>query len=310
MREGADSSGTLVVIALDAADYRLARRWDCGNVLLDNHGRIETFAYSKDEPITLEVWTSVATGVHPEEHGMSSTGEQQEWVSSLLRAAGTVAPYVLPKDLRVRLGTALRGDEDATGMTFGRTNVDHVFPEGGVYGWPGISSATHLSQTWHWLNLAQRGEITDVELWRRLYANAGKELGWAMGMARTDLPLIGVHMHILDAAGHAYANREDQLRDVYEHVDDMLGALRERVGTLVVLSDHGMQVSTIPEDDRPGDHSWRATFATTADGDRPESVFEVREWLEARIDTEREQSRTEAASLDTTREQLEDLGYL
>lgn len=55
MPETNTSDGTLAVIALDAADYRLARQWNCENILLDNPGRIETFAYSKDKPITLEV---------------------------------------------------------------------------------------------------------------------------------------------------------------------------------------------------------------------------------------------------------------
>lgn len=298
----------LAVIALDAADYRLARRWDCENILLDNHGRIETFAYSKDEPITLEVWTSVATGVHPEEHGMASTGEQQEWENPLLRTASAVAPYVLPKPLRVRLGTVLRGDEDDTGMTFSQTDCDHVFPEGGVYCWPGITPATHLSKTWHWLNLAQQGEITDDELWRRLYANVGKEFGWVVGMAHTSLPVVGVHSHILDAAGHTYANREEDLRQVYERVDEMLGTVREHVDRLVVMSDHGIEVSALDGDDDPGRHSWRATFATTESGERPESVYDVREWIEQR--TRSHASRNDEVLLDTTREQLEDLGYL
>lgn len=114
---------------------------------------------------------------------MVSTGEEQEWENSLLRIASTFAPYVLPKSLRVKLGTILRGDEDETGMTFSQTDCDHVFPEDGVYGWPGITPAIHLSETWHWLNLAQQGEISDDELWRRLYANLGKEFGWILGMS-------------------------------------------------------------------------------------------------------------------------------
>lgn len=299
---------TMIVIALDAADYRLAQEWGCQNILLDNHHQIETFSYSGDDPITLEVWTSVATGAHPEEHGMFSSGEQQEWDNLLLRTASTVAPYVLPKSARVRLGTMIRGDEDETGMTFNQTDNDHFFPEGGVYGWPGITPANHLSQTWHWLSLANQGAITDGELWRRLYANAGKELGWVLGMAQTSLPVVGAHMHVLDAAGHIYANREKNLQEVYERVDSMIGAVREQVDSLVVLSDHGMQVGSIPEDEIPGDHSWRATFGTTEEGPLPESVYDVREWVEERAGPHRE--RTDAASLDTTKEQLEDLGYL
>lgn len=303
-----EESSTIAVIALDAADYRLAKKWDCQNILLKNNRQLETFSYSGDDPVTLEVWTTVATGVHPREHGMVSSGEQQEWDNPLLQVAGNIAPYLLPKQVRVKFGTMLRGDTDDTRMTFDQTDHDHCFPENGAYCWPGITPANHLSQTWHWLNLAERGEITDAELWRRLYANAGKELGWVMGMAQTDFPVVGVHMHILDAAGHAYANNEESLKEAYERVDTMLGRIREEVGSLVVLSDHGMQVGMFPDDDRPGDHSWRAMFATTEDVECPESVFDVREWIESHTETRR--SPTDAASLDTTREQLEDLGYL
>lgn len=307
MRE-ADVTDTLAVIALDAADYRLAEEWNCRNVLLDNHDRIETFAYSRDQPITLEVWTSVATGAHPREHGLSSTGEQQTWTNPLLRSASAVAPYVLPKPARIRLGTLLRGDGGDTELTFRQTDHDHAFPAGGVYAWPGITPATHLSQTWHWLELAESGDITHDELWRRLYANAGKELGWVLGMNETSLPVVGVHMHVLDAAGHAYATSEDDLRAVYERVDEMLGTIRQQVDRLVVLSDHGMEVDWIDGDDDPGSHSWRASFGTTESGPLPERLLDVRSWLDDHVESRSE--ATDAAELDATRAQLEDLGYL
>ena len=63
-------SDSLTVLGLDAADYRLAKRWDCENLLLDNHCGIRTFSYSLDVPATLEVWPTIATGVTPEEHGV------------------------------------------------------------------------------------------------------------------------------------------------------------------------------------------------------------------------------------------------
>lgn len=98
------SDETIAVVALDAADYALCQSWGCENILLDNHHELETFAYSGEKPITLEVWTSVATGVHPQEHGMASTGEQQSWDNPLLEIASRLTPYLLPKDVRVKPG--------------------------------------------------------------------------------------------------------------------------------------------------------------------------------------------------------------
>lgn len=318
---------TLGIIALDAADYALAREWDCENLLLERHRELETFAYSGKNPNTLEVWTSVATGVGPEEHGLASTGEQQQWRNPALEYASKVAPYVLPKETRVKIGTWLRGDSGGgsddgsggagggdgdVGMTLRQTTHSHLFePEDRVVRWwPGVTPGEHLSETWHWLNLASSGEIVDAELWRRLYGNAGLEAGWLQGMGQAEVAVAGVHMHVLDAAGHAFATHPERLREVYERVDRLVGSVREHVDDLLVLSDHGMQVEWIDGDEEPGFHSWRALASTTLDDEPPESVFDVREWAEARADAFGGGGEGRAAVMDTTEEQLRDLGYL
>ncbi len=308
---------TLGIVALDAADHALAREWNCENLLLERHRDLETFAYSGENPTTLEVWTSVATGVGPEEHGLASTGEQQQWRNPVLEYASTVAPYVLPKEARVRIGTWLRGDaggEDGdVEMTLRQTSHSHLFqPDGRVVRWwPGVTPGEHVSETWHWLNLASSGEITDEELWRRLYGNAGLETGWLQGMGQTDVAVAGVHMHVLDAAGHAFATRPDRLRQVYERVDRLLGTVREHVDELLVLSDHGMQVAWIDGDDEPGFHSWRALASTTLEDEPPASVFDVRDWVDEHAATgDGTRAERQPAVMDTTEEQLRDLGYL
>ncbi|WP_254769076.1 alkaline phosphatase family protein [Salinilacihabitans rarus] len=308
---------TLGIVALDAADYALAREWGCDHLLLDRHRELETFAHSGANPNTLEVWTSVATGVGPGEHGLASTGEQGEWRNPALAYASKVAPYLLPKAARVRIGTWLRGDSgDGTGdgveLTLRQTSHPHLFDAEGrvVRWWPGVTPAEHLTETWHWLNLASNGEITDDELWRRLYGNAGLELGWLQGMGHADVAVAGVHLHLLDAAGHAFATHPERLRETYERVDRLLGSVREHVDDLLVLSDHGMQVGWIDGDDDPGFHSFRALASTTLDADPPASVFDVREWVEARADAFDSERERGAAVMDTTEQQLRDLGYL
>ncbi|MFD1563003.1 alkaline phosphatase family protein [Haloarchaeobius amylolyticus] len=314
---------TLGIVALDAADYDLARDWGCENMLLETHRELETFAYSGENPNTLEVWTSTATGVGPEEHDLASTGEQQQWHNPVLEYASKAAPYLLPKEVRIRIGTWLRGDSgggDGTdggggdvGMTLRQTSHSHLFqPDGRVVRWwPGVTPAEHLSETWHWLNLASNDEITDGELWRRLYGNAGLETGWLLGMGTADVAVAGVHMHVLDAAGHAFATHPDRLRAVYERVDRLLGAVRERVDELLVLSDHGMQVEWIDGDSEPGFHSWRALASTTLSDEPPASVFDVRDWVdEHAADSDATRAERRPAVMDTTEEQLRDLGYL
>ncbi|WP_171052352.1 alkaline phosphatase family protein [Haloterrigena sp. H1] len=314
---------TLGIVALDAADYDLARDWGCENMLLETHQQLDTFAYSGENPNTLEVWTSTATGVGPEEHDLASTGEQQQWHNPVLEYASAVAPYLLPKEARVRIGTWLRSDGGDTtrngggnggvGMTLRQTNHSHLFePENrAVRWWPGVTPGEHLSETWHWLNLASNGDISDDDLWRRLYGNAGLEAGWLQGMGQTDVAVAGVHMHVLDAAGHAFATHPDRLQEVYERVDRLLGSVREHVDELLVLSDHGMQVEWIDGDSEPGFHSWRALASTTLAADPPKSVFDVRDWVdEHAADSDDRRAERQPAVMDTTEKQLRDLGYL
>lgn len=70
-----DTSNTVCVLALDAADHELATRWECDNLLLDEHAELGTFAHTKDVPYTPEVWATVATGAGPEEHGVSGDAQ-------------------------------------------------------------------------------------------------------------------------------------------------------------------------------------------------------------------------------------------
>lgn len=94
----------IVVIALDAADYALAREWDCENILLETHGEIETFTYGTETPSTLEVWPSVATGLHPEDHRIINENEAaQSWGNPVLRMGSKVTQY-LPTTVRSTLG--------------------------------------------------------------------------------------------------------------------------------------------------------------------------------------------------------------
>jgi hypothetical protein len=295
---------TLAVLALDAADLALARRWDCANLLLSRAGELETFSYSLDTPFTPEVWTTVATGLHPDDHGVKD--DAADWDSVPLRLASLVTQF-FPSELRSRLGQPFRERGHRQEIT--RTEVDHAFTDGTVFGWPGISDADHLSQAWSWASDAEYGDLTDDELRRNALGNTGKEVGWLVSMAAAGVPIAGVHAHALDLAGHIYARREEALRAYYEHVDDLVGMARERVERLVVLSDHGMGVSWL-DDPEPGTHSDRAMVAATdtVTGDLPASVYDVREWLEANAGTDT--TGDEQVGVDTARERLEELGYI
>ncbi|MFB6078508.1 MAG: alkaline phosphatase family protein [Halarchaeum sp.] len=297
-------SDTLAVLALDAADLRLAREWECENLLLDDHGPLETFTHSFDHPFTPEVWTSVATGTHPREHGVMD--DAADWDSHVLNFASLFTQF-LPHELRIRLGNPLR--DRGHRQEIARTDDDHAFEDGAVFGWPGISDSEHLSEAWAWAARADRGDLTDGELRSGTLGNTGQEIGWLIGMASAGQPIVGTHSHVLDITGHTYARHEERLREYYEHADEFVRVLREEVDRVVVLSDHGMQVSWLDDED-PGAHSMRAMVSATetVEGDLPETVFDVREWLEA--NTTVAEAHDEQVGMDTARERLEDLGYI
>lgn len=295
---------TLCVVALDAADYELVRRWDCSNILLDHCSSIDTFTFNEDTPLTLEVWPTVATGEHPKNHGLYDGA--QEWDNPLLRIGSLFTQY-FPNTWRQRLGRPFR--RRGFDLTVDQVQTSHLFETGAAFGWPGIASTEHLRQTWQWMSQIKRGEVVESDISIEILGNFGQEVGWLLGVSRMDVPIAGAHSHILDFAGHSFASRKERLQDYYEHVDDLIYQLRQQSERLVVLSDHGMQVSWL-DDPSPGEHSNRALVAASSDvsGELPASVFDVRGWLEPQI-----QSPTtppELASIDTPREQLENLGYM
>lgn len=310
---------TLAVLGLDAADLRLAERWDCENILLETHGGLETFAHSRDLPLTAEVWPVIATGDMSGESDVPSGKRGADW-SGMLAAFDAVAKRVVPQQWRAAVGRYLRlgrpGDlmfgPRGDGPADREGSADHAFSDGAVFNWPGLTPTRTWKRAEYWLEQHRNGAIDDRAFLRRELAFTGQEAGWLAAMAQGGLPVVGVHVHVLDHVGHAWARQPDKIRLAYEHVDRLAGLVRrhDAVSDLVVCSDHGMQ-TTATGDDAPGHHSWHALFATTVDDDLPAHVADVRPWLDRHAP---EATPLDAGwgdtTLDTPVEHLRDLGYL
>jgi hypothetical protein len=213
----------------------------------------------------------------------------------------------LPRGVRATLGRPFQ--RAGADRSMARTDADHVFESGVVRYWPGLTDAEHVLAAWRLMSLASGGEITEEALRREMEGFTGEELGWLAVASEWDVPVAGVHSHVVDIAGHVYCDREARLRETYEWADREVGRLRERVDRLVVLSDHGMQVGWLDDDD-PGTHSFDALVAAEGvDGPLPESVYDVRAWLEREMDAPTAGDDRTARS-DTPTEHLRDLGYV
>lgn len=298
---------TLVVLALDAADVRHAEDFGCENILLDTHTEMRSVAHRLDHPHTGEAWPSIATGLHPTEHGVTGHGE---WDSAFVTALSRLAHrFNVSGELRAKISDLIK---DNTDQTWHLDIVDDpTFLDGeyrAVHNWPGVYRNESLHYIWGLFQRVKDDEISEEAFVRESYTEAASKFGWLAEAMNYDLELAATHVHVLDVLGHLYPNEEEQYREVYKNVDARVGEIREGLGDdddLLILSDHGMEVSWVPEDEQPGRHSWRALASTTV-GSPPEHALDVREWVEQHIvPVDRERSRAEIPE-----EQLRELGYI
>ncbi|WP_164722001.1 alkaline phosphatase family protein [Haloterrigena salifodinae] len=302
---------TIVVLAIDAIDHALVDHFGLDALCLETDREIKTFNYSLEVPYTPEVWTTVATGLPIEEHDVKNAGTS-EWSNPVLEFASKFTGH-LSEHTRYRLGqlvTTHTGED----WGFGATDMETMFSEEGRYlhNWPGIDNSD-VDEVHGLYNKAIDGELVTTEFDAAVYSIAAQEFEWVEERLRCrdrvgfDPSLLGVHTHILDAAGHIYAEDEDKLREFYQWVADRVRSIRTQLDTddeLLLLGDHGMEAEFLG-DDTAGQHSWRPHVASTADS-VPMDVVDVREWVESRLDD----IGRRGEEMEVPEEQLRDLGYI
>ncbi|WP_123539424.1 alkaline phosphatase family protein [Halosimplex salinum] len=293
---------TIAVLGLDALDYALAEKWGCDNILLENHQQLKTDSHSLEVPATIEVWPTIATGMPPSEHGvfLDATKRDDGVAITFARQLVEMMPSKLHKQI-----IAVR-NFSSNGQNYPTTDREHVFESGVVKNWPGISPCEDWAIAGEWFSAFTTEELKPNEFRSRYLRQTGEQFGWLVGAAQAKEPIAGVHAHILDHMGHAYAERPETLRQYYTIVDNLVGMIRKVLPKIVIVSDHGMQ-TTVTEDEEPGVHSVRATISSSIDSELPASIYEIRSWLEERIDSG---PATESSGVDAPMDHLKDLGYL
>lgn len=300
---------TVVILALDALDAGLVKHFNLGTLKLNSHGQINTFAYMQEAPYTPEVWPTIATGLHPDDHGVTGEGISS-WDNPLVNFASRFTGR-LPLGIRIKLGAIAR---DTTGSEYsvGKTDAESIFDGNGrvVHNWPGVANGEELASVWHIMFDEEDHTTRDFE--RKIYGKGAGKFAWAEEMLQHNVTIAGVHIHVPDAMGHAYADDEKKLRECYEWTAGWVERIHEILDEeddLVILSDHGIVTGFYSDEgDRAmgvGSHSWRAYAASTFD-DIPESVFDVKDWVEPKIKEYINQSE----DLTLPEEQLRQLGYI
>jgi hypothetical protein len=300
---------TLTVLGLDAADLRLAREFDCENLLLDRQAKLESFTHARETPLTAEVWPVIASGRMPTDEGEGGK-RGSDW-SGAMGVLDRLSKLVVPQSWRSDVGRYLRVGKPGEAM-FGDDDGDHAFSEGAAFNWPGLTPTRSWKRAEYWLERYHAGDVDDYGFLRRQLAFTGQEVGWLASMSQAGLPIVGAHLHILDHAGHAWARQPEKLRETYEHVDRLAGTLRahDAVSELVIVSDHGMQ-TTVTDDGKTGHHHIEGMVASTFDGHLPGHVSDVRGWLETNTpEAEPVGQPWDEGSFDTPTEHLKELGYI
>ncbi|PCR91572.1 alkaline phosphatase family protein [Natrinema ejinorense] len=306
---------TVIVLALDALDAGLVEHFDLEDVRLESSGELETFARTQDLPYTPEVWATVATGLPPADHGVTGGGTS-EWDNPVLEGLSRVSGR-LDESTRGTLGKVVRS-RTGERERIGRTDAESMFDadRAVVHNWPGVDDGRPLQRAWDLMNAVAQG-MPRSEFERELFGQCAQQFAWAREMLRHPVSIAGVHVHALDAAGHAYADDEDALRRAYARVGGFVRELADALeegDDLLVCSDHGMRAAFYPPDagENPATHSWRA-YASSTTASVPASVFDVREWVESRARRTRVGGSGPAAgdeAIDLPTDHLRELGYL
>ncbi|WP_144799205.1 alkaline phosphatase family protein [Halorubrum depositum] len=300
----------LIVLALDALDHEHVEHFGYSELNLNQSGEISTFSYMKDQPFTLEVWPTVATGLGPNEHGLTGSGTS-EWSNPALDFLSKYTSN-LGGNTRDRLG---RIAESVTGSsyTIPETDANHVF-EGEnrvVHNWPGVHNSKELKRVWDTAN-PDEGDQTVAGFEQEIFGIAAEQFGWTREMLNHGLVLAGCHIHTLDMCGHIYRYDEERYRAVYERVAEWVAEIESRLGDddeLLIMSDHGIHTDWDSDSTEPGRHSYRAMAATTASKSLFDDVHDARAWIEEVV-AEHKVTDEDEGNVDIPTNQLEDLGYI
>lgn len=304
---------TLVVLGLDALDAALVEDFDIDTYRLSTYGEMESVAYMFDDrPHTGEVWPTVATGLHPRDHGITGAGESN-WSNPVVNfGSRLIEPLDLQMSTRNKLGDIV---EETTGASWELSTVSDptFFDEPGrvVHNWPGVYRNEELHRVWEIIENGVRSGENNMprEVYeRKVKGIAAEQFGWIREMLNHNLSLVASHIHVLDAFGHAFSDDRENLYRSYkwcqDRVEEILDSMDEE-DEMLILSDHGMETTWTDGINEHGTHSWRAFSASTTES-RPKDVHDVKSWVEANV----EDVSAEESELNLPEDQLRRLGYI
>lgn len=319
-----------IILGWDALDADLIRKYNLADQFGGHVSTIDTYWNPViDEPHTRELWPSIITGLHPDEHGIHAVSDSDgvDWDNPLIDAASSLASGIIPQRLRTVIGAWLRERGvglDAKRLTYyDEHDIGTIFDEAGR----AISIPNYVTpfDERHELD-ANRDDVWGAILPDRdgtkglepsvplatvydtIFGAAGERAGHTLAAIEDGHDVVFCWFGLLDTVGHiAPALQAPVEATAYRHAARLTQTVRDCApadATVLSLSDHGLQ---------NGEHTHYATLAS-ADPDpheRINSVFDVADWVRAARSGE-VQGDTDAYTeeIEATTDQLEKLGYI
>jgi len=324
---------TLVVLGIDALDPELVDATEHPNLTLSSHRPIETIVSSSGEPSTHELWPSIITGLHPEDHGLK-LDDGVAWQNPLLRTCRDVAKHFLTEGIRTRIGAWILNnteeDQFHTPSTYySEKGIETVFNgrESKAIGIPNYVVDLDNEDREHKLRKSmgelferdpnEKGGHTSEDPYE-FYEHCMEMSMIRVARTRRALrsrryELIFGYTSGLDLIGHVSYDLPELQKQAYDELDDFVGEIKKDLrgeDELLLVSDHGLQ---------DGIHTDEAMVSGT-DSEMVEhiySVLDIRDSVGEELNSgnhqaqqKKEYSHASEKMREEVKGQLEDLGYM
>jgi len=325
-------SGPIIVLGWDGLDLDLAERFGVAESFGAHAEPIETYVNpGTGEPHTKELWPSMITGLHPDEHGIHAVtvdgDSRPKWDSDALAVAARIADWTVPDSAQTWLGAALQergaAQESYRPAYYDKRDIETVFDDGGrAISVPNYQTGrdrrlgldANRDGIWAELAIDRTGEGADftpqVDM-TAIHDIIGRELGRRVGLTVDAIagghPLVWCWFGALDTVGHINPAVEAPLQRQYYQIaaaqTRAIRALAPEAATVVAISDHGIQ---------NGEHTHHATVASDDRGPVAaiDHVFQVADWIRRQDPAGHGGTTVDADAVDTVNERLADLGYI
>jgi len=319
----------LVVLGWDALDHRLIDKYGL-NEQFGPTSEIDTYVNPVvDEPHTRELWPSIITGFHPNNHGIQAVSESGgvDWNNSAIDYASTVANGLVPQVLLSAIGNRLR--ERGAGLDVKRTEyykergIETVFDDRGKpISIPNYETDydrefdldANRDDVWATLLADRDGSegfepnVAPENVYSTVFSEASRRVAHTLSATQRGNELVWTWFGLLDTAGHVDPAVEYPLqRMAYELAATYTQMVKRQVGSdteVLCISDHGLI---------GGDHTHYATVAGGPDDahESIDSVFDVADWIRSQeLQSDTGLSDSTEYDMETVNEQLEKLGYI